>query len=263
MATLSLHQLTALDATPVELIGIAGRLGCDHVCLFTHVPAAARHVYPIVTGAGVPAIGEALSAAGVMLSNLEVFPLDGTDTADLDVGLTVGVALGASRATAHIHAADFATAVARFAAFADRAAAHGIIAGLEFNAFSVVRTMAEGAAIVRAAGRGSLVLDTLHLMRGGGGAGDVAALADPIGYAQLSDGPATIPDPDRWREAVGERMLPGEGDFPLAAILAALPGDIVIEVEVPQRSAIRAGVDAETRCARAVAATRRVMGASR
>ncbi len=39
-----------------------------------------------------------------------------------------------------------------------------------------------------------------------------------------------------------ERMVPGEGELPLSEILAALPDDIDIGLEVPQRSLALSGV---------------------
>lgn len=259
---LSLHQLTALDAAPDRLIRIAGALDCASVCLFTFVPEQARHIYPLVGPADVPTIAEGLADAGVTLCNLEVFPLDRDgDLERFAEGLEVGAALGAQRATAHIHDADGSRATARFHAFAELAAGYGIEAGLEFNAFSAVNTAADAMQIVRAAGRGSVVLDMLHLVRAGESAEDVAAMADLIGYAQICDGPATVEEAARWREAVGERTLPGQGDFPLRAILAALRPDTFIEVEVPQSAARKAGVTPEDRAKRAVAAARTILAA--
>ena len=260
---LSLHPLNALDASPRALIEIAGALGVELVCLFTHVPEAAAGRYPEVARADVPAIRGALEQAGVRLCNLEVFPLDRDDTPERFVpGLETGALLGASKATAHLHdVAGEQQAIDRFAAFAELAAAHGIVAGLEFNNFSGVRDVASAARIVRGAGRGALVLDTLHLVRGGGGAADAAAVADIVGYAQLSDGPRDIPPDRSWHEAVSERQLPGEGSFPLDAILRPLRTDTVFEVEVPQGTARKAGVPPHERARRAVEAARRVLAA--
>lgn len=260
---LSLHPLNALDARPTELIEIAGELGVMLVCLFTHVPEEAAGRYPLVTAADVPAVADALAKAGVRLCNLEVFPLDRDGALDrLAAGLEVGAALGASKATAHIHDADGEqNAIDRFAAFADLAARHGIVAGLEFHNFSGVKDVATAARIVRGAGRGSLVLDALHLMRGGGNAEDVAAVADLVGYAQLSDGPEHVPADRRWYEAVVERQLPGEGSLPLDAILRPLGKDIVFEVEVPQTAARKAGASPLERARRAVEAAGRVLAA--
>lgn len=260
---LSLHQLTALDASPIELIAIAERLGIAHVCLFTHVPAAAAHVYPSVPAEDVTAVRTALAASGVALCNLEVFPLDADEAPDrLDHGLETGAALGATRATAHIHDAENeAQATDRFARFARRAASFGIVAGLEFNNFSAVRDVIVAEQIVRAAGEGSLVLDTLHLARGGGGPVDALRVADLVGYVQLSDGPETVPAEARWREAVSDRMLVGEGALPLAQIIGALSPSAMYEVEAPQSAARKAGIGAEERCRRAVEAARRLLHA--
>lgn len=262
---LSLHPLTALDAPPIALIGHAAALAVPLVCLFTHVPPAIAGKYPQVSRADVASVGAALADAGVGLCNLEVFPLDRDGALDhLEEGLAIGAALGASKATAHIHEIDGPQqAIDRFAAFADLAARHGIVAGLEFNNFSAIRDIWAAEAVVRGGGRGALVLDALHLVRGGGVPEDVALAADLIGYAQLSDGPPAIAEEDRWREAVVERALPGDGSFPLAAMLAPLAPDVVVEVEVPQGAARKAGVPALERCRRAVEAARRVMADAR
>jgi sugar phosphate isomerase/epimerase len=257
---LSLHQLTALDAAPEELIAIAGQLGCGAVCLFTHVPEAARHVYPAVSGEDVEAIRRALADAALTVSNLEVFPLDRDgDFERFSEGLRIGAAIGATRATVHIHDATAAQAIERFAAFADYAHRFGIDTGLEFNAFSAVAGLAAAEAVVRGASCGRIVLDMLHLVRSGDTAEDVARIADLVDFAQLSDGAATITDDLRWREAVGERMLPGHGSFPLAELLQPLRRETIIDIEVPQKSALKAGVTAFERCRRAVEATRAVL----
>lgn len=262
---LSLHQLTALDASPLELVAIAGGLEVDFVCLFTHVPEPAAGRYPFVDRADVDSLRAALDDRGVRLGNVEVFPLDRSGPRDeFEPALAIGAQLGATRATAHVHnIACVQEASDRFAAFAAQAASHGLIAGLEFNNFSAVTDLDYAARIVRAARAGSVVLDTLHLVRSGGTAEDVVLAAALIDYAQLSDGPAVMPKNERWREAVAERLPPGEGDFPLAALIAPLAYDTLFEVEVPQSAAYKAGVPALDRCRRAVAASRALLARHR
>jgi hypothetical protein len=77
----------------------------------------------------------------------------------------------------------------------------------------------------------------MHLVRSGSGAEDVAAL-DPelIGHVQLADALLVPTIPDYMEEACFERMVPGTGELPLVDILAALPSDVVIGLEVPLRS---------------------------
>jgi hypothetical protein len=60
-------------------------------------------------------------------------------------------------------------------------------------------------------------------------------------------------------EATFERMVPGEGELPLREMLAALPANVTISLEVPLRSEAEAGVNTETRLRRCVAAARRLI----
>jgi sugar phosphate isomerase/epimerase len=256
--SLSLHQLCALDAEPAELARAAARLGCAFVSLFTFVPAGLEHIYPRVEPDDAAQLRTIIDRCGVEVLNLEFFPLDQDGSlARFDRALAAGAALGARHATAHIHDADLATAVARFAEFAQHARRFNIGAVLEFNSFSAIRSAHEGAQVVRAAGAGALVLDTLHLVRAGKGAGDLADTADLVALCQLSDGP--VETAAAWHEAIAERMLPGTGTFPLGEIIRMLPRSTIFEVEVPQRSAMVARVPAEERARRAVLAARWVL----
>jgi sugar phosphate isomerase/epimerase len=260
----SLHHLTVLDAPAVELIGIAGELGCDHVCLFTHVPDAIASLFPCVGEADVPAVSAALRQTGVTLCNLEVFPLDADpDWAGFERSLAVGQALGASRATVHIHGLDDAAGAAALARFCDMAAGFGIIAGLEYNGFSAVKTLNQAATILRATERpnAAMVCDMLHLVRNGCTAADIAANRDLIGYLQICDGPLERAESEIWHEAIRERGVPGTGEFPIAAALAALRRDTIIDVEVPQHAARKAGEPPLQRARRAVDAARALVAA--
>lgn len=257
---ISLHHLTALDSTPAELVTIAGTLGCPRVCLFTNVPETARHLFPIVTLDMREQVSEALAQAGVRLHNIEVFGL--TPNEDLSAfhsGLAMGASLGAARATAHIHIEDQDEATQAFGRFCDLAAEYRLKVGLEFNSFSKIRTASAAATIVHRAARANsdIVLDFLHAIRSGASAHQLRQIASIVGYAQICDGPPAIAREARWHEAIDERALPGTGAFPIAAMIAPLRADVVIEVEVPQADAMRAGVPAIERARRAVEAARR------
>ena len=259
---LSLHQLTALDVSPLALVHIAADLGCDHVGLFTFVPPRGQGVYPAVTRDDVPALRAAMADRGVTCCNLEVFPLDGAeDWAAFARALEIGASLGATRATVQPHDADRAVAAERIARFCDLAAPYGIVAGLEFNRFSAVEDITTATAIVRAVDRpnAGVVLDMLHLVRFGDDASSVAQARDLIGYVQLNDGPLRIADEDRWHEAVRERGVPGSGEFPIVTVLRALGPGLVFDVEVPQTRSRKAGVPAAERARAAVEGARAVL----
>jgi sugar phosphate isomerase/epimerase len=136
-------------------------------------------------------------------------------------------ALGADTLSA-VHltggAVDRAAAVDGFATLCDDAAAHGLRVALEFMPFSGIPDLASGWSIVEEADRpnGGLVLDVAHFVRSGRG-DDVLAQVPPerIYSIQLADGPAEPPG-DLVDEAMFHRALPGEGDFGVAVLLAAL-----------------------------------------
>lgn len=263
---LSLAQLTVLDVEPIELISIAGELACDHVTLFTFVPARARGIYPQVTSEDLPALRSAMRAANVTAANLEIFPLDGAEDWDgFARALEVGASLGATRATFQLHNLDRTEMPERIARFCDLAAVHGIVAGLEFNRFSAVADISSAVGIVREANRSNaaIVLDMLHLARVGDGADKVPQAAGMIKYVQLCDGPLEIADNLRWHEAVHEREIPGLGEFPIVEALKALdPSEIIFDAEVPLGRRREAGVSPLERARLAITGARTVLRAA-
>jgi sugar phosphate isomerase/epimerase len=262
MNPLSLHQLTVLDATPLELIDIAAQTGCEQVCVFTH-SSAPQMMFPVVEEGDVDAIRARLTSAGVEVYNLEFFPIaPEVDFDAYDRALRVGAAIGGRRATAHIHDPDEARALVTFDRFCKLAASHGLQVGVEFTAFARVSTLEAAVAFIEKANQANaaVAVDVLHLMRNGGDPARLAAI-DPelIGYMQICDGPLCVAPDEMMSEAVGERGVPGQGGFPLRAFLACAPVGVTIDVEVPQRTAMLAGVSALERARRAVAATRTLM----
>jgi sugar phosphate isomerase/epimerase len=107
------------------------------------------------------------------------------------------------------------------------------------------------------------MVDTLHLMRSGSTVAELAA-AEPrwIGGAQFSDGPLTMPADQQLHEALSERMLPGDGEFPLREFVRALPQGVPIGLEVPMQSLKDKGVGPLERARLAVEASRRVIAAA-
>jgi hypothetical protein len=64
-------------------------------------------------------------------------------------------------------------------------------------------------------------------------------------------------------EALYERMVPGTGELPLVDILAAVPDEVMIGVEVPQRSLAESGVGPHERVAPCLAAARDLLARAR
>lgn len=262
---LSLHHLTAMDASAADLVRLAAAANCEHVCLFTYLPSEVASHYPLVEWGDVGLLTKAMTDTGVSLHNIEVFPISAeTDFAAMEAGLALGAQLGARHATAHVHEQDWGAARQKMQHLCDIAASYQVHIGVEYNGFSAIKTPAEAAMLVRACGRDNLgiIADFLHTMRAGAGPETLASISPLISYAQICDGSRDTPEQGAWREALSERQLPGAGDFPLSALLSALPDNIVIDIEVPRRTAMLAGMSAVQRVTEASHAARNCLRAA-
>ena len=264
MRQLSLHHLTAMDLTPVELVAAAAAVGLSRVTLFTYVPPPYQSRYPLVTEDILPRLQEAMARHGVACQGLEVFGLtEEPDWPGMAQGLRLGGLLGAAQATVHIHDSAPDRVHAHLAQLAEMAAAHGIELALEFNPYAQCRSLAQAVEMVKAMAAQSvrigILLDTLHAMRSGATLAEIEAAAPYIVGLQLSDGPQTVAEDQRWREAISARLLPGQGDFPLQHIVKLLPETVVIDIEVPQAPAKAAGQSAQMRIKGAADATRALL----
>jgi sugar phosphate isomerase/epimerase len=251
---LSLHHLSVMELDPVGLVRVAAAAGFEHVCIF--VQGMPGLPFPLVTRANEAAFRAALRETGVGVYNLEIFPLSAEiGPEDYRDSLAFGADLGGTRATALINDADESRAIDQFGRFCEIAQALGVKAGLEFMAFTSVRTLDHAMRIIRGAAHsnGTLALDALHLMRNGVGPADLDRLGvgpDEIGYVQFCDGPPTIDPAMAFAEATANRTVPGEGDFPLGDFLAHLAPGRTLSLECPLDRLRDAGMDAAARAKR-------------
>lgn len=243
--SLSLHQLSVLDLNPLDLIRTAHAAGFSHVCLFTQGMDGSGFTFPLVTpGDMLRETKAALADSGIKVFNLEVFYIHpDVDVADYRAGLELGASLGGTRCTAIIGDPDVARATDNFAKFSELGLSVGVRPAIEFMAMSAANAIDAAARIATGAGYpdGSIALDALHLIRTGGSPADIVRLGNHrLGSIQICDGPLALPQTEHVAEAMGGRLLPGQGQFPLRDFVAALPEDCVISVETPN-DAQRAG----------------------
>lgn len=113
-----------------------------------------------------------------------------------------------------------------------RCEAAGLRVGLEYMAWTTPSSPGAAAAMARATGA-LVVVDLLHHVRVGAGPAELAELvaAGLVGWVQLCDAPAEAPA-DLLHEARHARRAPGEGALALDALLAVLPPEVPISVEV-------------------------------
>jgi sugar phosphate isomerase/epimerase len=265
MYRLSLAHLTIDDAEPLELIEAAARAGFDAVGLRV-ISAPGAPTRP--AAAHDPGLIDRLAAA-VAENGLAVLQVNSfwitpeTTAATFAPVLEAAARLGAENVLVVISDADEGRAAARFAACCAAAEPLGIAIALEFQSYAPVRTVVQALRMVEGSGHGNagIVVDALHLDRGGGHPSDLAALPpERLRFVQLCDAPAAKPPPDALRrEARSARLYPGEGELPLFDLMDALPRGIALDIETPCESTAHLPIAEQAR--RAAEASRRFLAA--
>jgi sugar phosphate isomerase/epimerase len=248
---IGIAHLTLLALTPPELVTVAAEAGYDFVGIRVKAVTAGERQYPM--GPGSPMSRETLRRlddTGVAVRDIEFLTV-GPDTGpdDWRPALAAGAALGARTFSVVGVDPDRGRLTDTLARLTADATEYGIRPTLEPISYQPVSTVAEAAAIARVAGC-AVLLDALHIQRGGSTLDDVRALEpDLVPCVQLCDGPLGVPEHLELPaalplgmtadgsvlqvEARVQRQVVGEGEFPLAELLAAVPPGTPLSVEVP------------------------------
>jgi sugar phosphate isomerase/epimerase len=242
---LSLEPLTLPDVGARELIDIADQTGFAATSLILNSPSTTMPADPIVVDLELrTAALDRLKQARINILNIECFNLcTDADPKSFHAGLACGFEFGARTASTIVwENGDRSDVLAKLARLCDMAREFGIRINLEFMALSKSMNSLDVALdLVRDCRRKNigLMVDILHLMRTGGTI-DRLREVDPelIGGAQLCDGPLSVTEGDMLAEAGGNRLVPGQGEFPVREFIDALPQELIIGVEAPQVSLV-------------------------
>ncbi|MCK9563669.1 MAG: sugar phosphate isomerase/epimerase [Bacteroidales bacterium] len=251
---LGLHQLSAMDVSPVDLVDIAAHAGYRTVSLFTNAPVvplgeqSSKFVFPTVTPDNKHEVMGRLATHGIDVLNAEFFLMrPDVGLASYRPGLALAQELGARNAVTHVFEPDANRAVDILGAFCEIAAAEELNVSLEFCPMTPgCKSIQQATWFVDQVGRSNLGFGIcpLHLIRSGGTADDIANIdARYIFYGQLNDGHG-LHQSSAYFDEVHDRQLPGSGDFPLQDILNALPADLPLEMKTPSDSRRAEGVSA-------------------
>ena len=268
MNDLGIERLCVFGMNPVEFAHLAADLGCP--CIGIGLQAMRYynpHDYPdwsLRTDHGLrQELTAVLRDRGVKISLLEGFGIaPGNDVREQGGDLDLLCELGGNRINAASIDRDVQRTFDAFAALAEMAAERGIEVTIEIGV-GPIRNLSAALDAVRHVGRPNfrLLIDTMHYFRGGGSIKELA-LVDPalIGYVQLADVPLVSRFSSYMEEALHERLVPGAGELPLRDFLTLIPREVVISIEVPQRSLAQAGIGPRERIGACIDAVRAMLG---
>ncbi|GGN19737.1 sugar phosphate isomerase/epimerase family protein [Streptomyces fuscichromogenes] len=266
MDRLAIEHQTVFGLPPVEFVHLAADVGCRYIAMALSGTPHNPHGYPAYSlrdDAGLRArMSAAMRERGVSISLGEGFVVrPGTDLRDSGADLDIMAQLGVPRVNTVSLDPDLGRSLDQFGVLAEMAALRGMETTVEFAPSLTVKDLDAAVAAVRHVAREGfrLLVDVMHLVRSGHSAANLAAL-DPtlVGYVQLSDNTVRQRG-STYREDSVDRMVPGRGEFPLTEILAALPRNVVIGLEVPMLSRAEAGESTHERVRQCVRAARELL----
>ncbi len=271
---LGIEMLTLLGMPPVEYVKLAAGLGCVEVSTgLSGLPLSMFGItdftlYPEWSLRDDPALRREMIAAmrdtGVAIGLGEGFRAhSGGDVRDFAADLDIMAELGARRINAicmeEEMVAGSSAASDQMAILAAMAIERGMVFTIEFFPPSGINSLERALEVVEHIGRGRarVLLDTMHFFRTGGTLEQIAALdPDLIGYVQLSDARLAPYDNSYFMDAMFARGVPGAGELPLRELIAVLPAEVTISLEVPRLEDLRAGMTPRDHATRVVAAAR-------
>ncbi|MFN3233425.1 MAG: sugar phosphate isomerase/epimerase family protein [Alphaproteobacteria bacterium] len=154
----------------------------------------------------------------------------------------------------------------RFEEICGWAEAAGMNACLEFLPITEIKTLQDALDVLNDVDHPAarLLVDPTHLARSGGHPSLLKDVSpDLLSYAQFCDGVAALADNDIQtilNEAVDGRLLPGEGALPIAELLAVLPADLPLAVELRSKALRDSYPDPVDRAKAVLDATKKYLG---
>jgi sugar phosphate isomerase/epimerase len=266
MDEVGIEYQTVLGCPPVEFVHLAADLGCRYISTALSGRPLKSLGYPAFSLKDDVTLRRRVLAAmdergvGISLGEGMVIAPD-ADVSGLASDLDVMAELGAAQINTLSFERDRNRTFDQLATLTEMAAERGMGTTIELAPGVTIGDPDALRAAIEHVGRPDLrlALDTMHWVRAGFGAGELRELGpEKIGYLQLSDTTLKPRLKSYLEEAMYERMAPGDGELPLAEILAAVPADVVVGLEIPMRRLAESGVGPMDRLRPCVAAARQL-----
>lgn len=236
----SLAYLSSHRCTPPEAIRVAAATGYQYVGLrlWPNAPGAPQQFL-----LGQPAVLKETQAVmadtGVGVFDVEIIRIgEQFDPHTWDALYDTCAALKAKAILVAGDDPDEARLTHNYARLCEVMATYGLTADLEFMPWTAVKDAKQALRIVQNAGtpaNAGILVDALHFGRSATTLDDISAIPRQLlHYAQICDAEAGthFSTEQMVHTARCERLLPGDGTIDLQGLMAALPADLPISVEV-------------------------------
>lgn len=229
---IGLAALTVLELSPQEQISVAAQAGYAFVGLRLIPVSGQPHQHAV----DVAAIENRLVATGIKVFDVEVLRLDTeTEITDYEPILAIAARLRASDLLVHGADPDRSRLADNWGRLCELAERYGLAANMEPMPWVEVSTIAKAKRILELAPRDNAAVlpDAIHFFREANRLEELATIKSR--YLQFCDARAERPSSmaEIRRQAREDRLMPGEGELDLAGLLAALPSDLPICLEIP------------------------------
>ncbi len=235
----SLAHLSLLSCSPPDLIEVASRAGFDYVSLRPIAVTPNEPKYPFAEDKNLfRQTKAALAATGIRLLDIELARiLPNFDMKQYLPAFDAAAELGARHVLSSGWTPDRKYVAEKLQELCDLAEPFGLTVDFEFVTFAAIGTLADAAAIVRAAERNNagLCIDTLHFFRSGTALAELDPLPKPwFRFMQLCDAPREAPTTTEGLifAARADRKFVGEGGLDLAGVINRLP-PMPYSLEIP------------------------------
>lgn len=266
-ASLGIDHLTVLGMPPLDFIDLAAAAGCDSVSLFPDLFAINPFDFPhwsLVTDKALRReVLRRLNDLGVVFALAEGCNIaPDRDVASYAPLLEAFHELGARRVNIVSFEPDLARDFDQTCQLVELAAGSGLRMCAEFSARAGRPKLDAFMLRLEQAGGVAAMIDAMHFFAAGQKVTDLARF-DPSRFVQLQICDIRLGEvaANYMEAALHERLPPGEGELPLADLVAALPPGITISMEIPQRALALTGTPHLARVKAAAARCREVIGA--
>ena len=239
----SLAHLTVLGWSPAEMAYNASLIGYDFISI-RNINMGVKGERDFSIPIGSPrwkSLKEALEITGIAINDIELARVaDGVDVSSYEEAFEAGASLGARNVISSIWTDDKDFYLEQFAKLCDLAAKYNLFINLEWPSWAPVGTLAQVREVLDSVKRANagVMLDTLHASRSYTTYEEIKAIPhEQIKMAHICDGPAEIPDKSDKEALIftgrDARYYVGEGAIDIAEMVALLPKETVLSIELP------------------------------